>query len=208
MFLNRNVRTFLAFLSICGFTVCIATYIGSFSNSREDTILGWWWTVLVLGAIVLVAPICILEYPTYRIPFVFKGFRGMPNWFRPCLWLLSLLSIGRLAWLIVHEGGGVPEIIGGQYVLDSHRRIVGVLVRSEYLKLKAAEARAIATSMSTFYFLSMTYWWFRRESNHSASDLFGRAFLPQVAWAGANRCTASGESHAKRPPHGRLCSSA
>jgi hypothetical protein len=57
----------------------------------------------------------------------------------------------------------------GQYVLDSHGRILKVLTQAEYVTLKEALLRIFATLMSTCYFMPMMYWWFRR--NPQQADL-------------------------------------
>jgi hypothetical protein len=153
----------LAFLSACGFAVSVIAYIESFSVSLADAIFRW-WIVLVPGCMALFAQIYVLEYPASRAPtFSLKGFaRGMPSWVAPCSWLLSLIVVAHFAWFALHAGQGVPEIQDGQYVLESHGRMLKVLTQGEYVRLRAAGARMFASGMILFYFTPMMYWWFRR----------------------------------------------
>jgi len=80
-----------------------------------------------------------------------------------------LVALAHFVWCVVHYGWGAPEIVDGQYVLDSRGRILKVLTQAEYLKLRAVGARAIATILIYFYFTPMMYWWFRR--NPQQADL-------------------------------------
>ena len=130
-----------------------------------------WYIPLLLGWMALFVPIYALEYPASRAPsFAWKGFaRGMPSWVAPCSWLLMLVALAHFVWCVVHYGWGAPEIVDGQYVLDSRGRILKVLTQAEYLKLRAVGARAIATILIYFYFTPMMYWWFRR--NPQQADL-------------------------------------
>jgi hypothetical protein len=161
-------RPFLAVLSACGLAASTAGYIGSFSRVSAETIF-LWYLPLVLGLMALLGPICVLEYPASRAPtFLLKGFaRGMPNWVAPCSWLLLLVAVAHSVWFAAHSGWGVPEILDGQYVLDARGHILKVLTQQEYLKLRGAEARAIATVLIYFYFTPTTYWWFPRPLENS-----------------------------------------
>jgi hypothetical protein len=160
------IRRVFAFLSACGIAACVLAYIYSFFAGQVDTILPW-WVLLILVGMALVAPIYALEYPSSRAPsFSWKGFaRGMPSWVAPCFWVLSLIAIAHFVWSAAQDGLGVPAIVDGQYVLDNHGRILKVLTQAEYLTLKAAELRALATMMISVYFVPLVYWWFRR-SHH------------------------------------------
>jgi hypothetical protein len=112
----------------------------------------------------LFLPIYVLEYPASKtLSFPWKGLtRGMPGWVAPCSQILSLIAIAHIVWFAVRAGLGVPAIVNGQYVLDKQGRILKVLTQAEYLTLRKAALRTLATMMISFYFLPMNYWWFRR----------------------------------------------
>jgi len=168
-------RKFLAVLSACVIAAGILAYVDSFFGAPVDRILLWGALLLIPGWMALLLPMYVLEYPLSRAPsFCWKGFaRGMPSWVAPCSWLLSLIAIAHLVWLAVQNGWGVPEIVNGQYVLESRGRILKVLTQAEYLALTEAELRAFTTMMIYFYFVTMMYWWFRRsdQQNSSTPDL-------------------------------------
>jgi len=168
------IHRFLAFLSACCIAASILGYMYSFSGTSVDKILLWGLLLLIPGWMALLVPMYVLEYPLSRTPsFCWKGFaRGMPSWVAPCSWLLSLIAIAHLVWLAVQNGWGVPEIVNGQYVLESRGRILKVLTQAEYLALTEAELRAFTTMMIYFYFVTMMYWWFRqsRPQNFSMPD--------------------------------------
>jgi len=161
-------RRFLAVLPAYGFAASTAGYIGSFSRASADNIF-LWYLPLFLGLVALLGPICVLEYPASRAPtFSLKGFaRGMPNWVAPCSWLFLLVAVAHFVWFAAHSGWGAPEILEGQYVLDARGHVLKVLTQQEYLKLRGAEARAVATLLIYFYFTPTTYWWFPRPSENS-----------------------------------------
>ncbi len=153
----------LAFLSASVIAAWILGYMYSFFGAPVDKILSWGFLLLIPGWMAMVLPMYVLEYPLSRAPsFCWKGFaRGMPSWVAPCSWLLSLIAVAHLVWLAVQNGWGVPEIVNGQYVLESRGRILRALTQAEYLALTEAELRALTTVMISFYFVTMMYWWFR-----------------------------------------------
>jgi hypothetical protein len=156
-------RRILAFLSACGVSAGASAYIGSFSGVSVDAVLPL-MGLLFLGAIALISPIVIIEYPASRTPFYFySGFaRGMPNWVAPCEKMLALIALAHFIWFGVHSGLGFPAIQDGQYVLESRSQVLRVLSQAEYFSLKEAWLRLLASMMISFYFVPMMYWWFRR----------------------------------------------
>lgn len=162
LILSRNFRTFLAFLSMCGFFLCVAAYVESFLKSDLGTSFGWLAVVLVLGAMTLVAPIWFLEDLGYRLPFLWKSLPGMPSWVHRCSSLLSFVVLGHFAWLFAHAIGAKPEIGGGQDVWSAD---------GQAGHIAPTAVRVFATVMISIYFASMTYWWFRRDSGNTLKGL-------------------------------------
>jgi hypothetical protein len=158
LILTRNVRIFLAFLSMCGFVSCIAAYFESFVKSDLSTAFAWFMIILVLAAMVLVAPICFLEDLGYRLPFLWKPLPGMPSWVHRCSSLFSFVVLGHFAWVVVHAIGAKAEIGGGQDVWSADGQ-------ADHITPPAA--RVFATVMISIYFVSMTYWWFRRDAGRT-----------------------------------------
>jgi hypothetical protein len=155
-------RRFLLVSSACGFAASIFAYVASFSLSlmELDFRLG---TLLILGLMALFLPMYVHGSPASRSPtFFLTGFaRGMPSWVVPCAGLLSLVGVAHPAWFIVHAPGA-PEILDGQYVLDSRGHILKVLTEPEYLSLKRAELRMLGSMIASRYFVPMMCWWYRR----------------------------------------------
>lgn len=157
------IARFLAFLSGCGLAISILGYTYSFLGAPVDKIL-WGMLVLMPGWMALFLPMYILEYPQSRtVRFSLSGFaRGMPRWVAPCSWSLSLIFVAHLVWCASQNGLGMPDIVNGQYVLSSRGRILKVLTQAEYTRLMEAVLRMFATLMTSFYFVTTTYWWFRK----------------------------------------------
>jgi hypothetical protein len=166
--MTPTIRGVFAFLSACGFAMSVFAYAGSFSGALVDTLFPW-FAPLLLGWIVLFAPVYALEYPASRgASFFWKFAHGIPSWAAPCGMVLSLIGVAHLIWFGVHSGLGVPAILNGQYVIDTRGRILKVLTQAEYRSLRAAGLRAAATIMVSFYFAPMVYWWFRRSRKQVA----------------------------------------
>ena len=161
--LTADIRKFFAFLSACGLIASIVAYVDTFSVVRMDFIFRL-WIILIVGWMFLLALIYFLEYPACQTSsFLWKGFtRGMPSWVGPCIGLLWLIAISHAIWFSLHSSWGVPTIQDGQYAIGASGQILRVLTREEYIKLRSAEARMLAAATASFYFVPMTYWWFRR----------------------------------------------
>lgn len=120
-------------------------YVDSFVKLELGTLVGWLMAVLMLVAIGLIAPIFVIDAPArYRIPFAWKGFPGMPTWVSRCSSLLSLVMVGHFSWFLAHA---MRESAADNQVVQ----------------ITPAYERLFATVMTSFYFGSTTYWWFRRD---------------------------------------------
>jgi hypothetical protein len=56
-----------------------------------------------------------------------------------------------------------PEILNGEYVLNSHGKIVGHISERDYLFLKGWELRLFASGWILVYYALMMHWWFPRQ---------------------------------------------
>jgi len=72
--------------------------------------------------------------------------------------------VAHLARFALHSRWGVPEILGGQYVLAARGHVLKVISQAEDLILSEAELRTFSALLIYFYFMHMTYWWCRRKS--------------------------------------------
>ncbi len=166
MVVTPATRRLLACLSVCGLAGSVIVYVQSFSGAKEDNSRRW-EVLLGIGAFAVGMPIHFLQQaPSQKWRFYWKG---LPVWASLCNYLLVLTVVAHFVWYHSQGGSGVPAIMDGQYVLDSHGRILKVLTQAEYVTLKEALLRIFATLMSTCYFMPMMYWWFRR--NPQQADL-------------------------------------
>ena len=172
MVIDPDVRRLFALLGACGLAVSAFSYVESFSTERMDTIFRS-SVILVPIWMALLIPMYAIEYPASRAwNFAWKVLaRGMPRWVAPSFNLLLLISLGHILWFAVHAGGwGAPDIWDGQYVLAARGHILKTLTQTEYLELRAAEARMFATAMFSLFFPLTMYWWFRRNDGHAVRE--------------------------------------
>lgn len=105
------------------------------------------------------------------IPLVFverwsKGvdpFRGKPRWVLRTTQILFLLFIVVFFSFLALSHAAMPDIINGEYVLNSHGKIVGQISERDYLFLKGWELRLFASAWILAYFAVMMHCWFPRQ---------------------------------------------
>jgi hypothetical protein len=163
------VRRSLAVVSACGFTASVVAYVESyFGASMEEIVRSA--ILLHIGVFILLLPMFAVEYSGINDrSFFWKGFaQGRPKWAVSVIKLLGLFFAIHFVLFLVQSHAASPEIINGQYVLNSHGKIVKVLAEPEYLRLKGAELRLFATGWMFFYFVPAMYWWFPRSGRQMA----------------------------------------
>ena len=158
-----TIRKFLAIVAGCGFGASLIVYFGSFVGLTMDS-LTTRVLVLHLGVFFLMIPMFALEWSALNDRTLFwKVFAApMPKWIVKAISLIGLFFIVHFLVFMVWSHLASPEIVNSQYVLNNHGRIVKILARSDYLRLKGAELRLFATGWLFFYFVSTMYWWFPR----------------------------------------------
>jgi hypothetical protein len=67
--------------------------------------------------------------------FVLSLARKIPGWVGVCGIALLLTGVVHLVWFGAHSSLGAPEIINGQYVLDSRGRIMKVITEAEFVAI-------------------------------------------------------------------------
>jgi hypothetical protein len=168
--MTSNRRRFLGFLSAFGIAACIFLYSESFFGATTDSRLKMVVPIFI-GVFAAGIPIYTLEYPSSNgRMFYWKWLeRSLPKWVTPFNYLLALVVIAHFVALLLQTGTGAPAIKDGQYVLDSHGRVLKVLTQPEYLALKEAELRVFTTMMISGYFMPMMYW-LRGSQQHPDCD--------------------------------------
>ena len=74
--------------------------------------------------------------------------------------ILFLLFVVVFFSFLALSHAAMPDIINGQYVLNSHGKIVGEITERQYLFLKGWELRLFASGWILAYFTAMMDWWF------------------------------------------------
>lgn len=144
--------------------ISICAYVYSFCSTSVEGIIGW-GPLVFLFALVMSAPIYAREYPASRAPdfFVYGFARKMPGWVSACVVVLLIFAALHFVLCIMQYGGGVPTILDGQYVINSHGHILKTLTVEQYQAFKELELRLLASMMLYFSFVPMTYWYFFRD---------------------------------------------
>lgn len=89
--------------------------------------------------------------------------RGEPRWIVRSEQALFLLFVVVFITFLILSHAASPEIVKGEYVLNSHGKIVGYLSEKDYLFFKSWELRLFASMWMLVYCKLMTDWWFPRQ---------------------------------------------
>jgi hypothetical protein len=162
------MRKLVALISALGLAASVAFFIASFFGATMT--MAKPEILLHLGIFALFVPTVVIERSAIRRnTFFWTDFaRSRPDWVMTGIKLLSLFFVVVFVLLLILTHAASPEIQNGDYVLDSHGKIVGLLTRAEYLFLKGWELRFIASAWMFAYFVLTTYWWFPMNKRQSA----------------------------------------
>ena len=136
---------------IAGVDILIASFFGLTMNQLGRRVL-----LLHLGVFALFIPLIFIER---RHKWV-DPFRGKPSWVLRSMKILFLLFVVVFFSFLALSHAAMPDIINGQYVLNSHGKIVGEITERQYLFLKGWELRLFASGWILAYFTAMMDWWF------------------------------------------------
>lgn len=112
--------------------------------------------LLHLGIFALAIPLAFVDRQG-------NPFRGKPRWVVRSMQILFLLFVAHFFVFLTLSHVAAPEIINGDYVLNSHGKIVGYISQRDYLFLKGWELRLFASGWIVVYYALMMYWWFPRQ---------------------------------------------
>lgn len=153
------VRKVIAIVAAPGFLAGVFIMGASFFGLTLDR-LGMKAFAMHLGIFVLLIPLTFVEPNS-------KGrdlFRGKPRWAVRSIQTLFVFFVAVFIGFLVLSHGASPDIIGGEYVLNSHGRIVGHISERDYLSLKGWELRLFASRWTLAYYTLMMAWWFPRQN--------------------------------------------
>jgi hypothetical protein len=104
-----------------------------------------------------------LEHFTLWVDSHSDPFRGKPRLVLRSMQVLFLLFVAVFFSFLALSHTASPDIINGEYVLNSHGKIVGHISERHYLFLKGWELRLFASGWILAYFTAMMNWWFPRQ---------------------------------------------
>jgi hypothetical protein len=151
------IRKIMAVAAASGALVGTFVFIGSFFGLTMNK-LGARVFLLHLGIFVLAIPLIFVERS--------KGAdwsRGKPHWALRSMQLAFLLFIGVFVTFLILSHAAAPDVVNGEYVLNSHGKIVGYLSEKDYLFLKGWELRLFASGWIGVYWALAIEWWFPRQ---------------------------------------------
>jgi hypothetical protein len=152
------MRKVVAIAAVPGLIAGIYVFIASFFGLTMDK-LGAKAVLLHLGIFALGIPLAIVE----RWGKGVNPFRGKPPWVLRSMQVFFLLFAAVFVSFLALSHAASPEIINGDYVLNSHGKIVGHISKRDYLFLKGWELRFFASGWIVGYYAMMMYWGFPRQ---------------------------------------------
>lgn len=151
--------------SLAGFGLALVVHIGAFSGvSVTDRIPVTF--ALHLGMFVAVLPLFLLV-SSRRPAKSGQGrwselFHGHPPWVLGLTYALLAYAVVNFAAGFIASRGGVPTIVDGQPVVESHGQVVRQLSPEEYERHQALETRAFSALWLFFYGIPLLYLGFGR----------------------------------------------
>src|SRR3984893_19116617 len=152
------MRKVMAIAAVPGLIAAICIFVESFFGLTLDK-LGGKAFPLHLAILALALPLIAVERWSKGV----DPFRGRPRWVLRSMQILFLLFVAVFFSFLTLSHASSPAIIDGEYVLNSHGKIVGHISERDYLFLKGCELRLFASGWILFYFAMMMHWWFPRK---------------------------------------------
>jgi len=125
------MRKVVAIVAVPGLIAGIYIFIASFLGLTIDK-LGAKAFLLHLGIFALAIPLVVLERWSKGV----NPFRGKPKWVLRSLQILFFLFLGVFVTFLALSHAASPEILNGDFVLNSHGKIVGYISEKNYFLLK------------------------------------------------------------------------
>jgi len=149
------MRKVMAIAAVPGLIAAICIFVASFFGLTVEK-LGGKAFLLHLGIFALAIPLIAVEPWSKGV----DPFRGKPRWVLRSMQILFLLFVVVFFSFLALSHAASPGIIDGEYVLNSHGKIVGHISERDYLFLKGWELRLFASGWTLAYFAMMMHWWF------------------------------------------------
>jgi hypothetical protein len=152
------MRKVIAIAAAPGLIAGVYIFIASFCGLTMEK-LGAKAFLLHFGIFVLFIPLVTVERWSKGV----DPLRGKPRWVVRSMQILFLEFLAVFVAFLALSNTGSPEIINGEYVLNSHGKIIKYISEREYLFLKGWELRFFASGWILGYYALMMYWWFPRQ---------------------------------------------
>jgi hypothetical protein len=152
------MRKILAIAAVPGLIAGIYIFVASFFGLTMDK-LGAKVFLLHLGIFAIAIPLVVVERWSRGV----NPFRGKPRWVLRSFQILFVLFVAVFFTFLALSHAASPEVFNGEYVLNSHGKIVGHISERDYLFLKGWELRLFASGWIVAYYAMMMYWWFPRQ---------------------------------------------
>ena|SRR5579871_3116972 len=154
--MKQVMRKIMAIAAASGALVGLSIFVASFFGLTMSK-LGAKAFVLHIGIFVLAIPLIFIE----RSRGV-DTYRGKPRWAVRSIQISFFLFVSVFFTFLALSHAAMPDVVNGEYVLNSHGKIVGYISEKEYLLLKGWELRLFASGWMGFYWALAVQWWFPR----------------------------------------------
>ncbi len=167
----RAVRMIFASASTIALIISIYVYVRSFTGMAMESLAGRPFD-LHLSMFLVLIPICAFEFKGLRDQKALIGAlkKARPKLIGPAIQMLFVFYFSNFMLFLILSHGAAPAIVNGNYVLNDHGRVKGVLSASEYFSLKSYELRLFASGWVLGYFSAAAYWWFPRANQELLSN--------------------------------------
>ena len=152
------MRKVMALAAVPGLIAGFYIFAASFFGLTMDR-LGAKAFLVHLGIFALGIPLAFTE----RWGKGVNPFRGKPRWVLRGMQVLFLVFVAVFFTFLALSHAASPQIVNGEYVLNSHGTIVRHISEKDYFFLKGWELRLFASGWIVGYYALMMYWWFPRQ---------------------------------------------
>ena len=154
-----EVKTLLIIAS-GGFIFSLIAHMATFLGINPQAVFPPIW-LLHIGIFVVWIPTVFLLRKIFkkagREGFFRMAFRNAPHWMQAlCIFFFIYAFFNFTITLFSLDQGGVPSIVNGKKVMQSHGQVIKELSDKEYFQYQAYTFRAFSGHWMFFYVVSMT----------------------------------------------------
>jgi len=165
MMLRGIVKRWLGLTSLVGLLVSVTVHSASIAGMDVASRFPGVWLLHFLALVICAAVAffsSVIHRPAGTSVLHVEAYprsspQGWPLWGTPVIAVAIGYAIVTFALREHVSGSGVPAIVGGQYVLQSHGRLLTNLTESDYRLHRAYELRAFSAVWIVFYLAPAIY---------------------------------------------------